>query len=379
MSVRLAIAQADLSTLNVSEFCRDHGISRDRFYAIRRRFDSEGEAGLEPRSRAPHQVASRTPAAVEDRVVWWRKKLVEDGNDAGPASIWDQLCDEAGPGVVVPSEATIWRILTRRGFIVPQPSKAPPRVWRRFTAERANECWQIDPTPWELADGTGVEIINIIDDCTRVWPAALAVASATTAACLEAIARGAEQWGWPERFLADNARYFHGHPDHGGGLAAALAPLGIDARRSRPYHPQTCGKVERFHQTLKQWLEARDPAPDLETLQAQLNEFADHYNHYRRHRGIDRQIPAQLWTNTAKSGPTTYPINAPTRVLRTTVSADGAVWAGPYRIAVGIRHHPANAITIITGTAAHVFIGGRLIRKLTVDPDRQNYPQRART
>ena len=75
MNLRLTIAEADLSTLNVSAFCRDHGLSRDRFYAIRRRYDSEGAAGLESRSRAPHRVSNRTPASIEDLVVSKRKEL----------------------------------------------------------------------------------------------------------------------------------------------------------------------------------------------------------------------------------------------------------------------------------------------------------------
>src|SRR5689334_24978479 len=97
MSVRLAIAEADLSTLNVSEFCRLQGISRDRFYAIRRRFETEGEAGLEPRSRAPRRVPGRTPDRVEDEILKLRKLLTEQGLDAGPISIQDHLPDRLDP------------------------------------------------------------------------------------------------------------------------------------------------------------------------------------------------------------------------------------------------------------------------------------------
>ncbi len=151
MSIRRTIAEADLSTLNVAAFCRVHGISRDRFYEIRKRFDAEGDAGLEPRSRAPRVVANRTLSDVEDVIVRLRKELIELGVDAGAATIAFHLPAELGDGVLLPSESTIWRVLTRRGFIVADPSKAPKRPARSFSANRANECWQIDDTEWFLA------------------------------------------------------------------------------------------------------------------------------------------------------------------------------------------------------------------------------------
>jgi hypothetical protein len=72
MSLRRAIAEMDVTGVNVAAFCRDHSVSRDRFYTIRRRYEAEGEAGLAPRSRAPHAVANRTPLMVEDLIVAWR-------------------------------------------------------------------------------------------------------------------------------------------------------------------------------------------------------------------------------------------------------------------------------------------------------------------
>ena len=113
MSLRLAIAQMDLSEVNVAEFCRNHQISRDRFYTIRRRYGAEGEAGVAPRSRAPHTVANRTSAVVEDLIVTLRKRLDDDGLDAGAETIKWHLDDA---GVEAPTVSTIWRILTRRGI-----------------------------------------------------------------------------------------------------------------------------------------------------------------------------------------------------------------------------------------------------------------------
>lgn len=378
MGLRRLIVEADVSTVNVSAFCAEHGISRWFFYDLRRRHAREGDVVLEPRSRAPHRVLNRTSSGVEDTVVRLRKELLDLGLDAGPATIWDHLQDRAdGP---VPSEATVWRILHRRGLIVPDPKKAPKRSGRRFVAERANERWQIDSTHWSLADGRGVEVINVIDDCTRVLVTSMAVVTCTTAGALEAITVGAERWGWPEGVLSDNASVFHGRPGDGrpGGLSTALAALGIRAGRSRPYHPQTCGKVERLHQTLKRFLDARPAVDTVGDLQAQLDTFTEIYNHHRRHRGLDRRIPAQVFATTPKSGPADRPLNAATRVYRYTTRY-GVVWAGGrYRITIGNRHDGQPATIVITGTRCHVFINGQLVRQLDIDPTRRDQPLRSR-
>ena len=100
MSLRRAIVEMDVAEVNVAAFCRDHGISRDRFYTIRRRYQAEGEAGLAPRSRAPLRVANRTSPMVEDLIVTWRKDLVDDGFDAGPETIKWHL-DAAGVDVAL--------------------------------------------------------------------------------------------------------------------------------------------------------------------------------------------------------------------------------------------------------------------------------------
>jgi transposase InsO family protein len=368
MSVRLAIAQADLAGLNVSAFCREHGISRDRFYELRRRFEAEGEAGLEARSRAPHRVANRTPADVEDLIVELRKALEDQGLDAGPASIWDRLGDRLAPGVPCPSEATIWRVLSRRGQVQVTPAKAPKRSWRSFSADRANECWQIDATHWTLTDGTPIEIINVIDDCTRLCAASLAVTSCTQATAFDALTHGAHRWGWPERILSDNGPPFVA-------LTHTLNTLGIGLSHARPYHPQTCGKVERFHQTLKRYLATHGPHTTLTAVQTATNQFIELYNHHRPHRSLDRDTPAHRWHHTPKSGPTHQPAATPTQIHRVTVRPDGRAFIkGHYRISLGVTHAGQPATIITTGQTSHVFVNGTLARRLTINPNTFDQP-----
>ena len=366
MALRRTIVELDTDGLNVTEFCRQHQISTWFFWDLRRRFAAEGDAALEPRSRAPKVVANRTPLVVEEAIVAKRKQLEEAGLDCGAASIAWHLRDLTG----LPSEATIYRLLKARGFIVDEPAKAPKLSHRSFTAERANDCWQLDDTVWSLADGTDVKILNVVDDHSRLLVASAATLSCTGAFALAVLAAAAVVLGWPARFLSDNAGAFRNV------LADALAPMGIGAGHSRPYHPQTNGKVERFHQTLKRWLARQPRAQSLEELQAQLDVFRHLYNHGRPHRSLERRVPAEVWSNAPKSGPSTRALGKATVVYRGTVSRVGVVGAGRrYQIGLGVEHQGKHALTVISGTAAHVFIDGRLVRQLELDPTRRVQPR----
>ncbi|MBV8929683.1 MAG: transposase family protein [Mycobacteriaceae bacterium] len=314
-------------------------------------------------------MANRIPDEVEDVIVELRKELTNRGVDAGPATIQFHLPGRLPSGAVVPAESGIWRALKRRGFIVDDPSKAPKNTSRSFAAERANECWQIDDTNWQLADETPVKIIDVLDDCTRVCAAARVVATCTGAEAFNAIAEGAAEWGWPERVLSDNARAFRQK------LANALRELGIAMGHSRPYHPQTCGKVERFHQTLKLFLAAQPPAKTIAELQAQVDEFVDYYNNTRPHRSLGRRTPAAVWNETPKSGPADHPLCAGTTVTTNIVSRNGQI--NPRKglsISLGAAHIAKHATTVITANNAHVFIDGVLVRALTINPTRRSQP-----
>lgn len=368
MSVRRTIVEVSVEGLNVTEFCRQHGVSTWFFYQLRRRFAEEGEAALEPRSRAAREIANRTPAAVEEAILTLRKELAGNGWDAGPATIFSHLPARLEAGTALPSEATIWRVLKRRGFIVAQPQKAPRHSYRSFSAERANQCWQIDDTGWVLAEGTPVKIIALIDDCSRVAVALKAVPTCTTASAFQAFSEAAERWGWPARFLSDNATYFRR------GLGEALGVLGIEAGHSRPYHPQTCGKVERLHQTLKRFLSAQAPASTLSELQAQLDRFGDYYNHQRPHRSLGRRTPAQVFAATPKSGPSSRALDPATAIHRVRVSNGTCYINRSYNISVGATYDGQLATVIITGVACHVFIAGRLVREFTLTLGRRTQP-----
>jgi transposase InsO family protein len=261
----LAAVSGDLAEVKVSDLCRELGVSRKTFYKWADRYQTEGLAGLEPRSRRPVSSPGQVPVEVEDRIVELRKQLDDDGLDAGADTIHAHLVRAGGP---CPSRSTIWRVLVRRGQVVPEPKKRPRSSWQRFEASQPNECWQIDATEWELRNGRRVEIFDLLDDHSRLMVASVAVPAATTVAAWAAFSGGVERYGLPLRCLSDNGLCFSGRLK---GMEVTfevnLRAAGITPINSRPYHPQTCGKVERVQQTLKKWLRARPRARSIRALQ----------------------------------------------------------------------------------------------------------------
>src|SRR6516162_938555 len=184
-----------------SAVARDYGVSRRWVQVLVARYLAEGEAAFEPRSRRPHSSPRRTSRAVEDSVVALRKELAGAGHDAGAETIAWHLRQRAGCS---PSVATIWRILSRRGFVIPQPHKRPKSSWRRFQAELPNECWQADTTHWALAGGRDIEILNVIDDHSRLLVASRAFVTAKAADVVETFHLGVSELGVPASMLTDN-------------------------------------------------------------------------------------------------------------------------------------------------------------------------------
>ena len=148
-----------------SEVAREYGVSRRWVITLVQRYLAEGHAGLQPRPRRPFHSPNRTAKDIEDEVIALRKELERDGHEAGAATIAFHLQRRHGAS---PAVSTIWRILSARGFVTPQPHKRPKSSYIRFQAEQPNERWQLDITHWHLADRTDVEILNTIDDHSRL-------------------------------------------------------------------------------------------------------------------------------------------------------------------------------------------------------------------
>lgn len=368
MDVRLRIAVASPDT-NVSAFCREHGLSRETFYVWRRRYEAEGLDGLIPRSRAPRSSPHRTSIEIEDTIVALRKELADLGVDHGPATIQWHLAHR--DVLVVPSEATIWRILVRRGFVEPEPRKRPKASYRRFEASAPNELWQADCIDWAIESGP-VKILSFLDDHSRVGLRVKALLEATTNATWETFCEACAVWGVPLGQLSDNGLNFSGKlRGFEVRFEIELRAIGVVPKTSRPYHPQTCGKVERFQQTLKKWLRRQPLAADLAELQDQLDRFVDYYNHQRPHRGIGRITPAQRWAVTPPSVNLGTALPSPALRATSIVADNGVAAAGRYLIGIGARWAGHQATTHHDDTHYAVFIDHQLIRAGTIDPTRR--------
>lgn len=365
--LRAAIASEDM---NVAAFCREHGISRETFYVWRRRYRAEGLAGLEPRSRAPKTSPARVSAEVEEAIVVLRKELADLGVDHGPSTIQWHL-GRRGELTKVPSEATIWRVLVRRGFVVPEPRKRPKASFTRFEATAPNELWQADCIDWTIATGV-VKVLSFVDDHSRIALRVKALPEATTEATWLTFGEAAAAWGVPLGQLSDNGLNFSGRlRGFEVQFERELRGIGVTPKTSRPFHPQTCGKVERFQQTLKKWLRRQPLAATIDEFQAQLDAFVAYYNHHRPHRGIGRITPAERWTATPPAVNLGVALPSPAQHTRTIVGRNGTLNAGPYLIGVGVAWAGQKARIDWDDTHFAVFIDHRLIRAGTIDHSRR--------
>src|SRR6266851_3807750 len=263
---RFLVEAVVLGKQSPNQLVREHPISRSWFYELLARYRRDGPAALEPKSHRPRAFPHQVDQSVVDTILELRAELAAAGLDAGPQTILHHL---AGRFDKTPSRVTIWRILKRQGLITPEPHKRPKASFVRFEADLPNEMWQADSTHWLLADGTDVEILNVIDDHSRLCLASVAVPTLKAADAVQTFYSAVEEFGPPARFLSDNAAVFSGK-SRGGRVAleSELDRLGIDCVHSTPYHPQTCGKVERFHWTLKKFLAKQAPALSITAFAA---------------------------------------------------------------------------------------------------------------
>jgi transposase InsO family protein len=370
---------------SVTEVCEAHDISRSWLYELIARYRALGDEGLRPQSKRPHSSPTRVEASVEDEIVALRKELAGLGVDAGAHTIHYHLQRRyRRRRRAVPSVATIWRVLSRRGFVTPQPQKRPRSSWRRFQAELPNECWQADTTHWALADGTDVEILNIIDDHSRLLVASRAFATAKAADVVETFHQGVSELGLPASMLTDNGAIFTAEPRRGAcAIELELLALGVDYKHSRPYHPQTCGKVERFHQTLKKWLAKQRRAATVAGLQAQLDRFRNYYNQVRPHRALNRRTPAQTFAARTKATPRRPGITLPAehRVRRDRVDSGGNItlrYQSKLRhLGVGRRHTGTRVMLLVADRHVRVINDdGELLAEFTINPTKDYQTQK---
>jgi len=359
-----------------THLARDHGISKRWIFVLLKRFKEGGYPSLEPRSRRPRSSPVQVDAKVRKLIIKLRCDLTAAGHDAGPQTIAYHLEKRVKS---MPSVTTIWRVLKRQGLITPQPHKRPRSSFIRFEAQLPNETWQMDATQWQLADGSPVEIVDLIDDRSRLALASRCFRTVKANDVLEVFRAASNRFGLPASLLTDNGAVFSGR-SRGGKvvLEVELERLGIDFKHSTPYHPQTCGKVERFHQTVKRFLAKQPPAKTLADVQCQLDRFLIYYNSKRPHRALGRQTPLSVFNSLIKATPVTRPAVVDHRVRRDKLDATGAVtlrYLSRLRhIRIGAAHRNRRVRLLVAGADVRIITeDGELLRAVTLSPDKNYY------
>jgi transposase InsO family protein len=367
LEILLEVAHSGAS---VAEVCRRHGISRQSFYVYKRRFEAEGLEGLEPRSRRPLRPAGQIDAGLELEICRLRK----DHPGWGARRIRAEL---TRAGCLAPAVSTIHVVLVRNHLVAPQPPRRDP-ARLRFERAHPNDLWQIDATRILLADEHPVWVMDLLDDHARYLLAAVVAEQPTGEAAWRCFESAMRRYGVPRQLLSDNGSCFTGRlwgteVD----FERRIKALGVHPITSRPYHPQTLGKLERFHRTLKEWLATRPPAEHPGELQSLLDRFRRHYNLERPHQGIGDQTPAERYQPGVPTppgqdpDPPSYPPHAQVR----TVTATGCIGYRGYLIGLGVRWAGARVMVTDLDRVTHVYLGDTLIRSLVIDPNRYYQPK----
>jgi transposase InsO family protein len=384
---RLVITAVVVENRPVAQVADAYGVHRAWVYKLLARYRAEGEAAFEPRSRRPKRSPNATPLERVELVLRLRKELAEQGLDAGPQTLIWHLGHHHDVRL---SAATVHRILTRHGLVTPEPKKRPKASYTRFEAELPNQMWQTDFTHYRLDDGTpqrrDVEILNFLDDHSRLLLTAVAYPRVTGPAVAKVFTRTVAEYGIPASVLSDNGMVFTTRFAGGRGGKNAfekeLRRLHVVQKNSSPNHPQTCGKIERLHQTLKKWLTAQTQQPNtIAELQALLDRFRDEYNTRRPHRSLARRTPAAAYAARAKATPTGPRTDTHDRIRHDRIDDSGVVTLRHngrlHHIGIGRTHARTHVIMLIQDLHIRVIAAatGELLRELTLDPTRDYQPR----
>ena len=288
---------------NIRELCRRFAISPATAYKLLQRYAQHGQAGLADRSRRPQTSPGRTPADMEHAIVtlrhahpaWGGRKISARLAELGHAN--------------VPPPSTVTSILHRHGLIS-QAASTAAAPWLRFEHDQPNALWQIDfKGHFETPAGT-CHPLTLLDDHSRYNLLLAACGRTHTAAVQEALTSSFRRYGLPVRINADNGPPWGSPraPEHGlTELTIWLLRLGISVSHSRPHHPQTNGKLERFHRALKAEVLNGRSFEDLQQAQMAFDRWRAVYNQERPHEGIGMAVPLSRYRPSQRPFPATLP------------------------------------------------------------------------
>ena len=379
---RSVILSVVLEGRTQAQTARLYGVSEGWVSKLVARWRAEGDTAFQAQSRRPGNSPSKVCDETVEMVVNLRSELSSRGLDAGPHTIAWHLQQRHQ---ITVSPSTIRRRLVDLGLVEPNAKKRPKSSYVRFEADLPNQMWQSDFTHWRLATGADTEIITWLDDHSRYALSVTVHRRITGPIVVDTFNQTCADHDFPASTLTDNAMVYTTRFSGGKGgrnaFEARLAHLGTQQKNSTPNHPTTCGKVERFQQTLKKWLTAQPCANDLNELQGLLNEFTDTYNNHRPHRALRRTTPAAVYNRLPKATPEHNSADTHFRVRHDRIDKTGSVTlrhnSRLHHIGIG-RAHKHTPVTLLVADLDIRVIAtqtGELLRHLTLDPTRDYQPQ----
>ena len=278
---------AEAGGVSFRELCRRFEVSRTAGYKWLSRWSAEGRDGLADRSRRPRTSPTRTDAEMEAKVLEVRAL------HWGGRKIRRRLIDDGVLGV--PAASTITEILRRHGKL-DGPKANEPRSWNRFEHAEPNDLWQIDfKGHVPLVDRRRLHPLTVLDDCSRFSLVLAACGNQQDATVRGHLTEAFRRYGLPWRMLCDNGSPWGSAGGELTAFAVWLMDLDVGLTHGRPYHPQTQGKDERFHRTLKAELLAHRTFPDLAEAETAFTAWREVYNTRRPHEALGMLVPARRY------------------------------------------------------------------------------------
>jgi putative transposase len=302
----LFIADAREGVFSVAELCERYGISRKTGYKWLERFESEGPAGLEDRSRAPHSSPSRTPEEIADRVIELRRKH----RSWGPKKLISRLRD-LHPRIEWPAPSTAGGLLKRAGLVKERrlarrlPGSGPTPLTQ---PEHPNDLWAADfKGQFRTRDAVYCYPLTVSDALSRYVLEVRALESIESGPVHKSFQRLFREYGLPVAIRTDNGTPFAspglGHLSR---LSIWWIRLGIRIQHIAPAHPEQNGSHERMHKTLKAET-TRPPQANAKSQQRRFDAFRSEYNQQRPHEALGQKTPASLYQPSSRPYPKQLP------------------------------------------------------------------------
>jgi transposase InsO family protein len=288
--------------VNFTDLCRRFQISVKTGYKWVKRYQQQGLEGLQDRSRRPRQSPHRCGEATEQKVL-----TVRDQHPAWGARKIETRLKHLGE-VAIPAASTIHAILQRHQRVDPAQS-AKHQAWQRFEHDAPNRLWQMDfKGHFALSNGQRCYPLTVLDDHSRYAVCLEACRNQQGDTVKERLTLTFRRYGLPERMLMDNGSPWGNDWEHPyTPLTVWLLRLGIGVSHSRPYHPQTQGKEERFHRTLQAEVLQGRVFTDFDPMQQRFDQWRQLYNQQRPHQALAMEVPARRYQLSPRGFPETLP------------------------------------------------------------------------